>query len=331
MATLTSLTGCAGMLEREYVTATEHVENPAPQGDAAYRVESYPALCAALTAYVEEGMDKGLLRFPTTYGGNLTVDLGRAKERLLKEEPLGAYAVEDVEFHVSRIISYYEVELDVTYRLSQEELRTLPQVDSPTELSALLQTAWEERSERVTALVSGCPLDEERYLEDAVGSAYENRPALALGRPGVAVQTWPEKGERRVVELRLSYPEKISGLAWAREPVLRRARTITSSLPATHVAVFTALQERCVYAPDGGNTVADALLTGEAGMEGMALGYKLLCDEKSLPCQIEHSEGLWYVSWQIGGETVYLDVTGEEFAPGLTVPQPVTVQEVETP
>ncbi len=317
------------MLERSYVTAVDHVENPAPRSDAAYRVESYPALRAALTAYVEEGMDTGLLRFPTTYGGNLTVDLERAREWLTTEDPLGAYAVEEVEFHTSRIISYYEVELDVTYRLDREELRSLTQVESPSALAALLETALEERSPQVTALVSGCPLDRSDYLTEAVGHAYEERPALALGRPDVTVKTWPETGQRRVVELTLSYPEVTSGLSWTRQPLLRRAQALAAGAPATHEGVFDALQSACTFDPAGGNTVADALLTGRAGMEGMALGYKLLCDEKGLTCQVEHSEGLWYVSWRSSGETVYLDVTGAEFSPSGETPQPVTAEVVE--
>lgn len=331
LAVLAGLSGCAGMLERDYVTAEAHVENPAPQGDAAYRVESYPALCAALLSYVEEGMERGLLRFPTTYGGNLTVDLEKAKERLLREEPLGAYAVEDVDFRVSRIISYYEVELSVTYRLSRDEIKSLIEVDNPSELRELLEKTLEERTERVTALVSGCPLDEEGYLEDAVGQAYVERPALALGRPEVTARTWPEQGTRRVVELTLSYPEKTSGLGWTREPLLRRAKALAAESEPTHEGVFDALQGWCTYDPEGGNTVADCLLVGRAGSEGMALGYKLLCDEKGLSCQVEHSEGLWYVSWRSEGETVYLDVTGQAYEPGAEPPQLVTVQEGETP
>ncbi len=315
------------MLERDYTTATAHVENPAPQSYAAYRVETYPALCAALLSYVEEGMEEGLLRFPTTYSGNLTVDLGRAKERLLTEEPLGAYAVEDVDFRVSRIISYYEVELAVTYRLEREDIRGLTQVGGPQELRELLGKTLEERDERVAALVSGCPLDSEGYLLEAVERAYTQRPALALGRPEVTVATWPEKGDRRVVELELTYPEKTSGLAWMVEPVRRRAQALGLEAEPTYEGVYAVLQSRCAYDPQGANTVADAILVGRAGQEGMALAYKLLCDERELPCQVEHSEGLWYVSWKRGGETVYLDVTGQEFSPGPELPQPVTIQE----
>lgn len=315
------------MLERDYTTAVAHVENPVPQGDAAYRVESYPALCAALLSYVEEGMEEGLLRFPTTYGGNLTVDLEKAKERLMTEEPLGAYAVEDMDFRVSRIISYYEVELEVTYRLSREEIKALVEIGDPQELDELLEETLEERKEQVVALVDGCPLEEEGYLLEAVERAYIACPALALGRPEVTTATWPETGDRRVVELELTYPEKTSGLAWIVEPLRRRTQALAAETEPTYGGVYSTLQGCCVYDPEGGNTVADALLTGKAGQEGMALGFKLLCDEKGLSCQVEHRDGLWYVSWQSGGETVYLDVTGPEFAPGPDVPQLVTVRE----
>ena len=59
---LLCLSSCALMLEREYTEASAHAEDQRPLGSATYRVETYPALRAALLSYVEEGLGEGSLR-----------------------------------------------------------------------------------------------------------------------------------------------------------------------------------------------------------------------------------------------------------------------------
>ncbi len=223
---LALLSSCASLLEREYTVAEPHVENP-PQADAAYRVETYPALRSALLSYVEEGMEEGLLRFPTTYPGNLTVDLEKARRQLLEEDPLGNYALADVSFHTSKIIAYYEVELTFTYQIDRATLASLPHVESQKELSELLGEALEDEREQVEVYLTSYPQEDPQFFEGALDLALEAQagPAPATDvpeteapaepsaapesppRPELAVELYPATGgERRVAVLELSYP-----------------------------------------------------------------------------------------------------------------------------
>lgn len=230
---LLCLSSCASLLEREYTVSEPHMENPPPQTDAAYRVETYPALRSALLSYVEEGMEEGLLRFPTTYPGNLSVDLEKARRQLLEEDPLGNYAVADVSFHTSKIIAYYEVELTFTYKVDKATLGSLPRVGSQKELSELLGEALESGREQVEVYLTGYPQEDALFFEGALDLALEARAGGApnadaleteppaqpsagaepLPRPVLAVELYPGTGgERRVAVLALTYPppEEIS-------------------------------------------------------------------------------------------------------------------------
>ncbi len=218
---LVCLTSCASLLERDYTVASPHQEDPPPQGDSAYRVESYPALRNALLSYVEEGMDQGLLRFPTTYPGNLSVDMEKAKRQLMEEEPLGCYALEDLTWRSSKIIAYYEVELMFTYKADKAVFRSLPKAASPGELATLLARTLEEGRDSLCVYLTAYSEDQSDYFQAALQEAWaevdgaateENDPEgqdpAPPDPPEVAVTLYPATGGvRRVAELTLTFDQ----------------------------------------------------------------------------------------------------------------------------
>lgn len=215
------LPSCASMLEREYTQAVPHVEDQAPAGDAAYRAETYPALRSAILSYVEEGMTEGLLRCPTTYPGNLSVDLEKAKRQLMEEDPLGSYALEDMTFRATKIIAYYEVEMDFTYKVDTKELTSLPKAGNQRELAALLRETLERGETRRAVYLTFYPEADETFFTGALDLAQEPDPGEGEGTetPGdtppalsspatlAGVELYPKTGVRRVAVLELAYPD----------------------------------------------------------------------------------------------------------------------------
>ena len=229
---LLCLTSCALMLEREYTETADHVEDPPPLGNTAYRVETYPALRAALLSYVEEGLGEGFLRCPTTYPGNLSVDLEKARRQLMEEDPMGCYALSDLTFRTSRIIAYYEVELDFTYKVDPRTLGSMARAASRQALVNLLARSLEQEQESLCVYLTAFPEGEAGYLEAAVDEAWqglyiaeedadpdgEGGPAAQPPAPGevpptpaLEVELYPETGSRRVAVLHFTYPELADG------------------------------------------------------------------------------------------------------------------------
>lgn len=214
---LLCLTSCARMLEREYTAAVDHAEDQTPLSGAAYRVETYPALRAAMLSYVEEGLEEGSLRCPTTYPGNLSVDLEKAKRQLMEEDPLGCYALADVTYRTTRIISYYEIELDFTYQVDPKEAAGLPRAASREALVRILSQRLADRAERVCVYLTAYPEDDPAFFDQALAEAWEaepagddsltgdDDPARDDGPPQLAVELYPQTGERRVAVLTLDY------------------------------------------------------------------------------------------------------------------------------
>lgn len=210
------------MLEREYTVTSAHVENPPPQGDTAYRAETYPALRSALTSYVEEGMETGLLHVPTTYNGNLSVDLEKARRQLMEEEPLGAYALEDVSFRTSRLIAYYETELTFTYRVEPKTLPSLPRAGDQSELAGLLRQAVEKGETSLVVYLPLYPEEDGDFFTAALDLAYAPQDPVSSETPAgeqappepeersqlAGVELYPQTGSRRVAVLELEYPQR---------------------------------------------------------------------------------------------------------------------------
>ncbi len=227
---LLCLCACASMLEREYTVSSPHQEDPPPQTDAAYRVETYPALRSALLSYVEEGLAEGQLRFPTTYAGNLSVDLEKAKRQLMEEEPLGCYAVSDLTYRTSKIIAYYEVELSFTYKVDPKALTSMPKAASRGDLATLIAKTLESGEDTLCVYLTAYPTSEAGFFDDALSDAWavlygEGEPAPSASPapempdaqpsdapapepPELTVELYPQTGGgRRVAALSFAEPE----------------------------------------------------------------------------------------------------------------------------
>ena len=314
---LLCLTSCARLLEREYTQVVEHIEDMPLLEDTAYRVDTYPSLRGAMLAYVEEGLDEGLLRCPTTYPGNLSVDLEKARRQLLEEDPLGNYALVDVQFSVSRIIAYYEVELDFTYRVDRREVAQMPRASTRQALAQTLSKTLYDRGERACVYLTAYPQEDERFFVDALREAYGIR-ADTLARPTMTVRLYPEGGEqRRVAEVELDYGD-LADLEYRQERLNEALELFLGSEGRSDAqTLFDRLKGQCHLSQYAGSTAYEALVENRADREGMCLAYAALCQHEGMESRVVWTPQGCYVALvlQPGEEEVYLDMTASRFAP----------------
>lgn len=277
------LTSCASMLEREETYTNPHVENPPSSLSDAYRVNTYSGLRSALETYVEEGMTEGNLRFPATYPGNLTVDLEKAKRQLMEEDPLGCYAVEDVTFHINRIIAYYEVTAAFDYKVDPAEYMTLETVKAGSALEEKMAAALRDFGSGFTVIVDiPEPWGVEDFIANGLYQAYNANPDVALGYPELELTLYPEEQRRAVAKVKLTYPESTTVLRLRQKNLLHAAEEFADTVEPDAFVLRDALLERCTYDPEGGGTAADVFLNGTASDEGLARAFALVCDLKGI-------------------------------------------------
>ena len=143
------LTGCAGLLDRDYVSVTVHSTTPATEGDnSALRAESYQELVNILTYLVFQNMPSASIRLYESE--DVQADLERACVEVAQEYPLGAYAVDYIQYHVSPILSYHEAEVQITYRRTKEQMDAIVSATGITAIRSQLESALEQFSPECT-------------------------------------------------------------------------------------------------------------------------------------------------------------------------------------
>lgn len=305
------LTSCGSMLEREYVVSAPHEENR-PHREDSYTVETYPALLSALGSYVEAGLSEGTLRFPTTYRGNLTVDLEKARRAILEEDPLGSYALNDLTYSTSRIIAYYETELTFDYRVEPETLPAIGKTATREALQTVVAQTLQKFEGEFVGVVYNYPADDPAYFTTVLRGGYDAVPAAALGMPEMAVELYPEMGTKRLVVLRFTYEGNQAALLQKKSRVeLAATRVKNAAEEETPAGLLRALRDVCEYDPEGGATVADALMEHCANAEGMSLAYALVLQTAGIPAKMEWNEGKCTVSIPDGDGKLTVDVTSE--------------------
>ena len=298
-----SLTGCAAMLERDYLSVTPHARLPAAADDSTtVWVETYPELVDAIFSLVSEHRESGVIRL-RNWKGNVRQNLSDACDEVSHDDPLGAYAVDRIKPEFVRIATYYEATVSIDYRRTAEQVASVNTVAGSGairgELRDALTSFVPETAFRVNYFDQAQGDD---YSPRLIRQAYYDSPAAALGLPEAVVNLYPESGQQRVVEVLFTYPEepellreKSQALTSAAQVLVDPYRTglrDSALIPVLYRALreHTGLgeaQDAPLPAPSvSGSTAYAALVEGQADSEGLALAYKLLCDLAGVECTV---------------------------------------------
>ncbi len=305
------LSGCSSLLERDYLRLSEYESvSAAGEDSSALRVESYEGLVNALLYLIEQGAESGVLNL-YNYTGDVADDLARACLEATQEDPYGAYAVEYIKHEYSLIVSYYQVDLTITYRRTQEELAQIVTVTGNSAIRRQLSNALTGYSQRVVLYLNFFDGDAGDLLELAQ-QAYYDAPAWAQGFPEIEISFYPDSGSQRIAELNLTYAEDAETLTALSQETQELAQDILEQSlgqeqQATALLLFDALEERIQPArqeEQAGSTAYAALSGGSTDSEGVALAYQLLCDLAGLDCVI--------VRGSLRGETHFWNIVTED-------------------
>ena len=285
LAGVLTLTGCASMRERDYVVISPYqpVSNLSDTSSA-LRVESYQELVNAILYLVTMGEEQGVLNLHN-YTQDVKTDLTRACQEVLQEDPLGAYSVEYISHDYSLIVSYYEVNLQITYRRSREQVGAITAVTGSSAIRRVISRALTSFDPESVLRISYFTENED-YIRALVEQAYYDSPSTALGMPETEINLYPKSGTQRIVEIGLTYPE-------SSETLRQRSRQLTDlalalvTEDATAQSLYASVADGLTLSEGSGKSSAyDALVEKESDSEGVALAYQLLCDQAGIECYL---------------------------------------------
>ena len=280
-----SLTGCASMLERDYVVVSPYqpVSNLSDTSSA-LRVENYQELVNAILYLVTKGEAQGVLNL-YNYTQDVETDLARACLEVIQEDPLGAYSVEYISHNYSLIVSYYEVNLQITYRRSQEQVGAITAVTGSGAIRRVISRALTTFAPESILRISYFTENED-YIRQLVEQTYYDAPATALGMPETEINIYPNSGSQRIVEIILTYPESSETLLQRSQQLTDLARTMVTEESTTQ-SLYDSVADGLTITPDSDQSSAyDALVRKESNSEGTALAYQLLCNQAGIECYL---------------------------------------------
>ncbi len=202
---LLPLPGCAAMLERGHETITTHVDYAVTEDESVLRAETYQGLVSAMLYFVNEHRRGGTIRL-YNYTGDVEADLANARDEVMYEDPLGAFSIHGFTYDLTPILTYYEVELRITYS------RTAQEVDSLREVTGLAGVRQELKrlvagQEGSAAFLASYFSGDKELVKQLLYLACMNAPELAAHHDWnywpMSISLYPEAGTRRIIEVKL--------------------------------------------------------------------------------------------------------------------------------
>ncbi len=293
--------GCSRLLETEFQSIAPHTEaSPTVTEDGTQTAKNKAELKSAILRLVRAGSTQGrvLLR---NYVGDVDTDVYDTCRTVLRQEPIGSYAVDYLTPEINRLLADYEVNLSLNYRRTNEQVQSVTPISGLQDFRKRLGTALATYSTEF--VVETNFYEEGQYAyPNLLQQEYYAQPLTAQGMPELSVTLYPETGPRRIIEVKLSYPDTISAL---------RAQTVAcdneiqsmiahiareSSKAQQALAAFVLLADKTTFdaevfqAMTEGQIVDDSLndvlIDGRGVSQGYALAYKALCDALQIPCRV---------------------------------------------
>lgn len=280
LATVLVLCGCTSMLERSYGSSSDHVDYSVPEDSSILRAESYQALLNSILYYVSEHSGGGTIRL-YNYTGNVDADLAAACHEVMENDPQGAYAVSDINYSSTRILTYYEVEVRITYRRTVGEVTAIKPVSGQNGVRQHLAELVGNRL-TYTVLRTSYFTGDAQLTNSLFWLALYGDPVAAYGAPTVSTVFYPEEGSQRILEIETQ---------WAlSDPVLDRYRNALDSAAAlltqdnppsgekyTVEELAGLLHSTLIYDPSGSHTALAALQGEPVNDLGALLALEYLC------------------------------------------------------
>ena len=291
LSLMLSMSACVSVFASSYSYVTEYSDDIESVGGASgAEIKNYSQLKNAINDIVNSGQTAGELSF-SGYTGSVRDDMAAACYEVKTQTPMGAYAVEELNYELNRIVSYYTAEISISYRRSIQEIEAVVMLNGVSSLRSYVTEAVNGHSDKLVLRIFSSIVNEE-YIKDIVSSAYFNNPLVSAREPYTGVTGYPTEGVNKIYEIELDYGMDANELTELRDKLDSRIDVLCKNVTAKEtwrcaLELAQALSASFREADSGegaADTVSGALLEGRASSMGAALAYKVLCDEMGIEC-----------------------------------------------
>lgn len=281
------LSGCSTWLDGSYHSIKVHEEKQNGSGSDIVAVSSYAALYRALTNMVQNGTTNGVISVKNYNQLVVARDMRYAIESMQLSDPIGAYAVEKVEFELGTNAGQPAIAVNISYYHDRTELQKIHRLEDMTKAEEAIGGALNSCDSGIVLYVNAFQnVDLVQWVEDYSS----NHADLVMETPQVAVNVYPEAGASRVVELKFTYQNSRDSLRSMQEQVERKLLPAIqeAKLKETQREKLTALFDALPKEMNGYDTSitpAYSLLVHSVGdSKAIASVFGAMCARLELSC-----------------------------------------------
>ena len=317
------LAGCKSPYSGNYVSVTPYEKKVVSAGSQSDSVSDYRNLYSALEQITAEGIYKSVIPARSYAPESLEEDLQRAIDELLAKNPVASYAVRKIDYEIGKNDGRTAVSVRVHYAHDRAEILKIKHVDNMDQAIRTISTALNQCDRNVVLKVAHY---EPRDLVQVVENYARQNPHQVMEMPHVEVNTYPETGESRVVELRFFYKTSRDSLRTMQEevqPVFTSAALyVTADAPdrEKYSQLYSFLMERYDYQIRSSITPVYSLVChGVGDSMAFALTYSVMCHEAGLECMVVtgtyRGQSHYWTMICDEGEYYHLDLLSGSFEP----------------
>lgn len=330
-AMVMAMTGCASLFDTEYRNVWQYeaeasVGAEEPVGAPVSSITNYNSLKQAILQLVSERAESAELQFQN-YDGSITQDISAACWEVKSSTALGAFAVDYISYDLSRIVSFYQGSIYITYKRSADQIAAVETVVNLSDMAQKLDEALRQNKTYLVleTTVASATAD---TVRDGLEQAYYSDPLACPVLPSMDVGIYPESGVSRIFEITLSYGVDGETLSSLRQELALAVDAMAQSVGAGGaVSVRDRVYDLGQYVMDvchldetAGSTAWDALMSGTANSEGLAMALMAGCQAMGVDCslvrgRLDGEDHAWNIV-TIDGQSYHVDVSnwgaGEE-------------------
>lgn len=280
------LSGCSWM-DGSYVSVTPHQEQSGIIRTDNLTVSSQEELTAALEELVSKGTESCIINAVNYDTALLENHLAAAVVRIQKVYPLGAYAVEDIQYEVGSGAAKIPIAMNITYRQSRMQLRQIQNVDSLEDVRSSIGKALDAYN---TLLVMKYDNYQTVDFDQLVRDYAMEYPQRVMEIPQITSEVYG-MGQSRVVELVFTYQTSRDAMRTMHtqvQPVFDSAVLYVSgegTESQKFSQLYAFLMERFDYTVETSITPAYSLLHhGVGDSRAFATVYAAMCRAAGLEC-----------------------------------------------
>lgn len=317
---LALLSGC-GWMDGSYVSVTPHQVGLGHTGEGTvHAVRNYTELRGALIGMIDSGTEEALFSLAEYPREEVPEDLRRAVAYAQGIYPVGAYAVETIDYNFGTGLGASALSVDITYRRSRTQIEGIRTVRWTSGAKKEVEKALDELADTLVLQITGY---EETDFGAIILDYAQRNPDRVMEVPGVSVRTFPDQGETRVVELSFHYRTDRDELRSMREqvqPVFSSAALYVSGEAGEQTKfsqLHTFLTERFEnYTIESTITPAYSLLCqGVGDSRAFAQVYAAMCSRIGLEASVvtgkRDGELRWWNLVRIDGNWYHLDLLAD--------------------